>query len=116
MIRRQFCGQWKFGLLNQVLLQESRPSDSCNDTRLDNAIVLKGNVFQHNHTLVNREKSALNISEFMNYIRSTIVNTVRTHPGLEAFRDNKVTIASSYKEMKGEFIAEIEVTPADYTN
>src|SRR5688572_1527845 len=64
------------------------------DTRLDNAVALPGNIFQYNYTLVNYEKSELNIDTVKKYIEPGLINSVKTNPDLE--RKNKVTMAYNY--------------------
>ena len=49
------------------------------DTRLDNAVALPGNIFQYNYTLVNYEKSELNIDTVKKYIEPGLINSVKTN-------------------------------------
>jgi hypothetical protein len=86
------------------------------DTRLDNAVALPGNVFQYNYTLVNLEKSEVNIDTVKKYIEPGIINNVKTSPDLKAYRDNKVTMAYYYKDKNGVFVLKISVTPDMYVN
>jgi len=65
-------------------LNEICPMMVDKETRLDNAVVLPGYIFQYNYTLVNLKKSDLDIEGFTNYLRPTIVNNVRTNPDLKS--------------------------------
>ncbi|MCF8713704.1 zinc ribbon domain-containing protein [Joostella atrarenae] len=84
------------------------------DTRLDNSVVLPNNTLQYNYTLVNLEKSELNIDEFKSNIEPNIINSVKTNPDMADFRKNEVTLKYDYKDKKGVFLLNIKVTPDDY--
>lgn len=84
------------------------------ETRLDNAIALPGNVFQYNYTLVNMEKSEVNLDTVKKYVEPGLIDNVKTNPDLKIFRDNKVTMAYDYKDRNGEFVLRISVTPDLY--
>ena len=86
------------------------------DTQLDNAVAMPDNVFQYNYTLVNLEKSQVNIDTVKKYIEPGLINSVKTNPDLKNYRDNKVTMAYSYKDKNGVFILKISVTPDLYTD
>lgn len=85
------------------------------DTRLDNAVALPDNIFQYNYTLVNLDKSEVNIDTVKKYIEPEIINNVKTNPDLKAYRENKVTMAYNYKDKNGVFVLKISVTPDLYT-
>lgn len=86
------------------------------DTRLDNAVALPNNKFQYNYTMVNMDKSELDvdIDTLKNYMEPVIINNARTNPSLKTFRENKVTLAYNYRDKNGVFILEIKVTPDLY--
>ena len=84
------------------------------DTRLDNAVALPGNIFQYNYTLVNYEKSEVNIDTVKKYIEPGLINSVKTNPDLEIQRMNKVTMAYNYRDKNGVFVLKISVTPDLY--
>lgn len=86
------------------------------DTRLDNAVALPGNIFQYNYTLVNLYKSEVNIDTVKKYFEPGIINNVKTNPDLKVYRDNKVTMAYYYKDKNGEFVLRISVTPDMYAD
>ena len=84
------------------------------DTRLDNAAALPGNIFQYNYTLVNLDKSEVNIDTVKKYVEPGLINNVKTNPDLKGYRDNKVTVAYNYKDKNGVFVLKINVTPDLY--
>ena len=83
-------------------------------TRLDNAAAMPNNTFQYNYTLVNLEKSEVNIDTVKKYVQPGLINNVKTNPDLKLFRDNKVTMAYNYRDKKGVFVLKITVTPDLY--
>jgi len=95
-------------------INESCPIMIDNDTRLDNTVAMPDNIFQYNYTLINLEKSKINIEELKSYIEPNVVNNVKTNPDMKAYKDNKVTMAYNYKDKNGEFILKINVTPEKY--
>jgi hypothetical protein len=84
------------------------------DTRLDNAAALPGNIFQYNYTLVNLDKSEVNVDTVKKYVEPGLINNVKTSPGLKVYRDNKVTMAYNYRDKNGVFVLKITVTPDLY--
>lgn len=84
------------------------------NTRLDNVAAFPNNIFQYNYTLVNLEKSEVNIDTVKKYLEPNIINNVKTNPDLKPYRDNKVTMAYNYRDKNGVFVLKIEVTPEMY--
>jgi hypothetical protein len=97
-------------------LNKSCPLMVDQDTRLDNAIALPDNKFQYNYTLVNFEKESLNVDELKGNLVPSIINNVKTNPGMKIFRDNNATIVYSYKDKKSIFLFEIIITPDQYNS
>lgn len=95
-------------------LNKSCPIMVDQNTRLDNAVALPGNIFQYNYTLVNLSKSEVNIDTVKKYVEPGIINNVKTNPDLKTYRDNKVTMAYNYKDKNGLFVLKISVTPDLY--
>lgn len=83
-------------------------------TRLDNAAALPNNIFQYNYTLINLNKSEVNIDTVKKYIEPGLINNVKTNPDLKVYRDNKVTMAYNYRDKNGIFVLKINVTPDLY--
>jgi hypothetical protein len=84
------------------------------DTRLDNALALPENIFQYNYTLVNLDKSEVNVDTVKKYVEPGLINNVKTNPDLKVYRDNKVTMAYNYRDKNGVFVLKINVTPDLY--
>ena len=95
-------------------INENCPIMIDNDTRLDNTVAMPNNIFQYNYTLVNLEKNEINIEELRSFIEPNVVNNVKTNPEMKAYKDNKVTMSYFYKDKKGEYLLEINVTPEQY--
>lgn len=95
-------------------LNKSCPIMIDQETRLDNTVAMPENIFQYNYTLVNLEKSSVDVDELTHYLEPTIVNNVRTNPDLKIYRENKTTMAYYYKDKHGVFLTEIKVTPERY--
>ena len=96
-------------------LNKSCPMMVDKDTRLDNAIAIEDKTFQYNYTLINLNKSTLDIENFRSYMKPIIVNSVSSNPDLKIYRDNNVTMSYYYKDKNGEFLTKIEVTPELYS-
>ena len=95
-------------------LNESCPIMVDQDTRLDNAVTLTDNIFQYNYTLVNLVKDSIDLKAFKDSMKPLILNNVKTNPDLKFYRDNKITMAYYYKDMNGEFVSKILISPDQY--
>ncbi len=85
-----------------------------NETRLDSAIALPGNIFQYNYTLVNMDKERIFIDEIKKYLEPQLVQNTATNPDFKTFRENEVTMAFNYVDKNGVFVIKIDVTPDKY--
>lgn len=83
-------------------------------TKLDNTISLADNILQYNYTLVNLLKDSINVNELENSIKPNILNTIKTSPDLETFRNNDVTIAYNYKDKNGVHLFKITFKADQY--
>ncbi len=84
------------------------------DTRLDNALVLPGNVFQYNYTVINAELENVNVQALREYLEPIITNAVSTDPQMQFQRDYKTTMNYNYKDKNGRHLFLISVTPDKY--
>ena len=84
------------------------------DTRLDNALVLPGNVFQYNYTVINAELENIDVVALKEYLEPVITNAVSTDPQMKFQRDNKTTMNYNYKDKNGRHLFLISVTPDKY--
>lgn len=82
-------------------------------TRLDNTIILPGNIIQYNYTIVT-VKDSLDVADMKQRMEPNIVNTVRTHPEMQQLRDLQTTMKYDYKDITGVFLFSISVTPDMY--
>ena len=83
-------------------------------SRLDNVVVLSNNAFQYNYTLVNINKSEVNLDSVKKNVIPAIVQNVKINPDLKVYRDHKTTMIYCYHDKKGLFILKFPVTPAMY--
>ncbi|MFL0087961.1 hypothetical protein V2550_04745 [Tenacibaculum maritimum] len=95
-------------------INKSCPIMVDSDTRLDNAVAMPENVFQYNYTLINLDKSEINVEEIREYIEPNVVNNIKTNTDMKDYKENKVTMAYNYRDKNGVFILKINVTPEMY--
>jgi hypothetical protein len=86
------------------------------ETQLDNAVVMPGNIFQYNYTLVGMEKGNIDTVAIRNYILPLATNNVKTNPEMKYQRDNKITLAYYYRDKNGKYLFSFSVTPERYEN
>ena len=86
------------------------------ETRLDNALAIKGNIFQYNYTLLNILKDSMDIELYKASVEPSIINNVITNPDLETFRKNKITLIYNFKDEQNNHITRIIVDPKKYKN
>lgn len=84
------------------------------ETRLDNAVVLPGNIFQYNYTFLNMRKDSVDFVAMQNEMEPAVLNGVKTSPDLKVYREHKVTMAYNYVDKKGAFVFKILITPEKY--
>ncbi|MGX1927768.1 hypothetical protein [Flagellimonas sp. 2504JD4-2] len=97
-----------------VELNQQTPMQIDQFTRLDSAGTKGKTNFTYYYTLVEMEKSEVNLDTVNKYIRPDIIENVKKNPDLKIFRDNGVTMDYKYFDKKGEFALEISVTPELY--
>ena len=85
-------------------------------SRLDSASTKGKTNFIYHYTLIDIDKSEVNIDTVNKYIRTDIIDNVKNSSELETFKDNNVTIDYRYYDKNGEFTLEISVTPEIYKN
>jgi hypothetical protein len=97
-------------------LNKTCPKMIDKETRLDNALAIKGNIFQYNYTLLNILKDSMDIELYKASVEPSIVNNVITNPDLETFRKNKITLIYNFKDELNNHITRIIVGPKKYKN
>ena len=95
-------------------LNEISPQQIDQDTRLDSASTVSDKIFKYHYTLLNLEKSEINSEEFNNYMKPNLTKSVKTSSDLKEFRKHKITMSYNYFDKNGEFITNIDVSPAMY--
>ena len=111
---------FKPGTLDKALVEAaSELNKTCpimidQETRLDNAVGLPENIFQYNYTLMNLEKSNVNIDSVRKYVQPRLSSNIISSPDLKRFRDNEVSIAYNYSDKNGAFVLKISITPDMY--
>jgi hypothetical protein len=84
------------------------------DTRFDNAISLPKKVFQYNYTLINLEKTTVDVEEIREFLLPNIINTIKTNPDMKFTRDNDLIVKYYYKDKNGDYLLTVTVNPEDY--
>lgn len=83
-------------------------------TRLDNALALPNSTFQYNYSIINHDKTEINLDTAKKYIEPVLLNRVKTDPDLKYFRDNDVILVYNYRDKNGAFVVKYSVTPDMY--
>jgi hypothetical protein len=83
-------------------------------TRLDNAIALPNSTFQYNYSIINHDKTEMNLDTAKKYIEPVLLNKVKTDPDLKYFRDNDVILVYNYRDKNGVFVVKYSITPDMY--
>lgn len=83
-------------------------------SRLDSAST-KGqtNIIYH-YTLIDLEKSEVNLDTVNKYIRQNLIENIKSSPELKVYRDNNITMDYKYYDKSGVFVTKISVTPELY--
>jgi hypothetical protein len=97
-------------------LNRNCPMMADNDTRLDSAVALPGNILQYNYTFINLVKDSLD-AELLSYsLKPAMISNARKNPDLELFRKNNVTFLYNFKDKEGNHVMKVRVSPEDYLN
>ncbi len=84
------------------------------ETQLISAEALPDNEFQYSYVLVKAVKKEINVKETKKRLEPLVKQRLKTTPGLELFKDKKVTMLYSYKDKNGEFLFTLKFKPKDY--
>lgn len=95
-------------------LNEDCPVMLDQETRLDSASVPSENNFMYHYTLVNWVKDSIDANAFRSVMEPIILESVKTNPEMQIYREHKTTMSYSYYDMNGNFLTEIEVTADQY--
>lgn len=83
-------------------------------TRLDSVSSIGKTNFIYHYTLINIEKSEVNLDTANKYVRPSIIENIKTSPELKIYRDNNITMDYKYYDKNGDFVIDISVTPEIY--
>lgn len=105
-------------LLNRKLveltneLNKTTPYMIDKNTRLDNSIVKPGKTISYNYSVIGyseEELKATFTAEVIEYQKGLLVNSVKTLPELQFFRDNEINLEYVYKTESGAHLATIKI-------
>lgn len=82
--------------------------------RLDSMGSIGKTNFIYYYTLLEIEKSEVNLDTVNKYVRPSLIENIKTSPELKIYRDNKITMDYKYYDKNGAFAMEIAVTPELY--
>ncbi|HEX9956051.1 MAG TPA: hypothetical protein VGA96_02305 [Fibrella sp.] len=85
-------------------------------TRLDSAQVLSQTELQFNYTLTTASRDKLDIAQLEAVTKPALIESVKTNTAMTDLRDHSITMVYNYRDMNGEYLLKIPVTPADYAN
>lgn len=94
-------------------LNKRMPMTIDKDTRLDNILAGPGRRFTYNYTLVTATLPEIDRGYFVKTFQSNLKNGVCSHPDMQIFFRNGVTVGYSYRANDGGSVGKIDVTPRD---
>jgi len=94
---------------------KSLPMTVDSDTRLDAAQVLPGRTIQYVYTLVNYSKEEIDSQIFVDEMRPTMQNSIKTLSDMKTLRDSSVTFVYLYLDKDGKETAKLRFEKKDYT-
>lgn len=83
-------------------------------TRLDSVSSIGKTNFVYYYTLIDMEKSEVNLDTVNKYVRPSIIENIKNSPELKIYRDNNITMDYKYYDRNGAFVLDIAVTPELY--
>ncbi len=84
------------------------------EIRFDSGQVLPNKVFQYNYTVVNYDKTELNVKGLRRDVEPVLKERIKTSPEMQILKDNKATIQYKYNDKKGETLFIISFQPEQY--
>lgn len=83
-------------------------------TTLKNVVALPNKTIQYNYVLVGINKADVKLDTIQKYFFPTVLENVKTNPGMQLFRENEVTINYYYSDQNGAFVTQYVVKPEMY--
>lgn len=102
--------------LNQTVeeLNKITPLKIDEFTRLDSVSSFKRKSLTYYYTLLQVNKSEVNIDSIKNYFKPNIIKSVKNSNELKVYKKNNISMNYLYYDLNGEFITAIEVNPELY--
>ncbi|TXE10743.1 hypothetical protein ES711_02215 [Gelidibacter salicanalis] len=97
-----------------VQLNKQAPLQVDQFVRLDSAASKGTTNFMYYYTLIDIDKSEVNVDTINKYIKPDLIENIKTHPDLKIYRDHNITMEYKYYDKNGEFATAISVTPDLY--
>jgi hypothetical protein len=105
-------------LLQQTIkiINSTCPKQLDEQTRLDSAGYLPGNVFAEYFTLITIERSAIDTATSKPTVEASILSNLKANAGYATFKSANVTFAFIYKDKAQAPVFTINITPEQYNN
>lgn len=103
-------------LLQQTikLINSTCPKELDEQTRLDSASYLPGNVFAEYFTLIKMERSSIDTASIKPTVEESILSNLKANAGYATFKSADVTFAFIYRDKAQEPVFTIAITPDKY--
>ena len=116
-VQKLFKKDLESELKNAALeLNKEAPIQIDQYTRLDSASTIGKTNFIYYYTLLETEKSEVNLDTVNKYLRPSIAENVKNSPELKVYRNNNIAMDYKYYDKNGNFVTEISITPELYKN
>jgi len=83
-------------------------------TRFDSAIVLPGDKFEYNYTILRLPKYQIDTTFIMNEVKQTFINNLKTDSGFADLKANTKEILACYYDRSGDLFYKYSITPAEF--
>jgi hypothetical protein len=94
-------------------LNKTCPQPVDADTRLDSASVLDNKTFRYNYTL-QFPKDSIEVEMLVLSVRPLMLDNVKKNNDLQLFRENNVIFEYYFRDLNGDFLTRIDITPEEY--
>lgn len=95
-------------------LNETLPIQVDEETRLDTTTAGPGKILTYYYTLITINESNLAPTNFVNTMKSHLVNGYKNNQDMATFRNNKVELHYNYSDKEGRPFANIIISPNDF--
>lgn len=83
-------------------------------TRLDSAQVLSETELQFNYTLTTASRDNVDLVQLQATTKPALIQSVKANSAMADLRDHSITMVYNYRDMNGEYLLKIPITPTDY--